>query len=104
MQCVKSIVEQYPNFRPTIIRKIIENLDEITSADAMKVALWLLGEYSDAKDVSTNEAMLSDAFEAIRSLLGIMIDIIIIYIYVYIYVYICMYINIYINICIYMYI
>jgi coatomer subunit beta len=70
MQCVKSIVEQYPNFRPTIIRKIIDNLDEITSADAMRVALWLLGEYSDAKDVSTNETMLSDAFEAIRSLLG----------------------------------
>ena len=70
MQCVKSIVEQYPDFRPTIIRKIIDNLDEITSADAMRVALWLLGEYCDSKDASTNETMLSDAFDAIRSLLG----------------------------------
>lgn len=70
MQCVKSIVEQYPDFRPTIIRKIIDNLDEITSADAMRVALWLLGEYCDSKDASTNETMLADAFDAIRSLLG----------------------------------
>ena len=48
--CVKSILEQYPNFRPTIIRKIIRNLDEITSADALRMALWVLGEYSDIID------------------------------------------------------
>ena len=70
LQCVKSIVEQYPNFRPTIIRKIIDNFDEITSADALRVALWLLGEYSDAVDASSNESMIADAFEAIRALLG----------------------------------
>ena len=50
LQCVKSIVEQYPNFRPTIIRKIIDNLDEITSTDALRVGLWILGEYSDVLD------------------------------------------------------
>ena len=70
LQCVKSIVEQYPNFRPTIIRKIIDNFDEITSADALRVALWLLGEYSDAVDTSSGESMIADAFEAIRALLG----------------------------------
>jgi hypothetical protein len=61
---------QYPNFRPTIIRKIIDNLDEVTSADALRVALWILGEYSDAADTSSGENMISDAFEAIRALLG----------------------------------
>jgi coatomer subunit beta len=50
MQCVKSIVEQYPNFRYSIVRKIIDNLDEITDSDALRVALWLLGEYSDISD------------------------------------------------------
>lgn len=68
MQCVKSIVEQYPNFRPVIVRKIIDNLDEITSSDALRVALWVLGEYSDTLDGSVS--MIDDAFNAITSLLG----------------------------------
>jgi hypothetical protein len=50
--CVKSIVEQYPAFRPTIIRKIIDNLDEITSAEALRIGLWMLGEYADVIDPS----------------------------------------------------
>lgn len=50
MVCVKSIIEQYPNFRGSIIRKIIDNLDEITKSSAMRVALWILGEYSETID------------------------------------------------------
>jgi len=50
MQCVKSIVEQYPAFRPSVIRKVIDNLDEITSAEGLRVAAWVLGEYSEAPD------------------------------------------------------
>jgi coatomer subunit beta len=50
MQCVKSIVEQYPSFRNSIIRKIIDNLDEISNSDALRVALWMLGEYADTVD------------------------------------------------------
>lgn len=68
MQCVKSIVEQYPNFRPVIVRKIIDNLDEITSSDALRVALWVLGEYSDTLDGGVS--MVNDAFDTIISLLG----------------------------------
>lgn len=96
--CVKSIVEQYPNFRATIIRKIIDNLDEITTAEALRVALWILGVYSDTVELSVSlfishflfggihsfihsipcdsiswqsgENMLVDAFDAIRGLLG----------------------------------
>lgn len=52
--CVKSILEQYPNFRSTIIRKIIDNLDSITTSDALRMAMWILGEYSDAKDASVS--------------------------------------------------
>ena len=48
--CVKSILEQYPNFRATIMRKVIKNLDEVTSADALRVALWVLSECSDVTD------------------------------------------------------
>lgn len=70
MQCVKSIVEQYVNFRPVIIRKIIDNFDEITNANALRVALWLLGEYADAVDPSSAEPMIVDAFDALRALLG----------------------------------
>jgi len=50
LQCVKSIVEQYPNFRPTIVRKIIDNIDEISSAEAIRVGLWILGEYAYVAD------------------------------------------------------
>jgi len=70
MVCVKSIIEQYPNFRATIIRKIIDNLDEITTSEALRVALWILGTYSETVDPSSNEPMLNDAFEAIQGLLG----------------------------------
>lgn len=50
--CVKSILEQYPNFRVTIMRKVIKNLDEVTSPDALRVAMWVLSEYSDVVDSS----------------------------------------------------
>lgn len=70
MVCVKSIVEQYPAFRPSILRKVIDNLDEITHGDAMRVALWVLGEYADTIDPSTGQNMLFDAFEAIKVLVG----------------------------------
>lgn len=53
MRCVKSIVEQYPNFRSTIIRKLIDNLDEITVPEALRISMWVLGEYADVADVST---------------------------------------------------
>jgi coatomer subunit beta len=69
MQCVKSIVDQYPNFRYTIIRKIIDNVDEISESDALRVALWLLGEYSDTVDESS-ETLIFDAFEAMSGLVG----------------------------------
>jgi coatomer subunit beta len=70
MQVTKSIVEQYPRFRSSILRKVIDNLDEVTHADALRVALWTLGEYADCADPTTQESMLLDAFETIRGLAG----------------------------------
>ena len=54
MQCVKSIVEQYPSFRHNVVRKIIDNLDEVSDSNALRVALWLLGEYADTVDPSVS--------------------------------------------------
>lgn len=59
--CVKSILEQYPNFRVTIMRKVIKNLDEVTSADALRVAMWVLSEYSDVVDSSVSLRVYFDA-------------------------------------------
>ena len=70
MQCVKSILEQYPAFRSTILRKLIDNFDELSSPDALRMGLWILGEYSDAADPTTGESMQVDAFETIQSLAG----------------------------------
>jgi coatomer subunit beta len=50
--CVKSILEQYPNFRVSIVRKMIRQLEDITNADALRVALWVLSEYSDTFDAA----------------------------------------------------
>lgn len=68
--CVKSIMEQYPKFRSIIVRKIIDNLDEVSTTDALRVALWILGDYAGSVDVSTGQPMLGDAFDAIRGLSG----------------------------------
>jgi coatomer subunit beta len=64
MQCVKSIIEQYPNFRGSILRKVIDNLDEINNADALRVALWVLGEYADT--ICPNVSIADDCSELIH--------------------------------------
>lgn len=86
MVCVRSIVDQYPAFRPSILRKVVENLDEMSSSEALRVALWLLGEYSDEASVRTplcvphpltrlcvqcgDATMLADALVAVHALVG----------------------------------
>jgi coatomer subunit beta len=67
MQCVKSIVEQYPGFRNSVMQKVILNLDEITTVTALRSALWILGEYSNVDD---EPSMLTEAYDAIAALLG----------------------------------
>ena len=70
MQCVKSILEQYPAFRSTIMRKLIDNFDEVSSPDALRMGMWIVGEYSQAADPTTGESMMCNAFEVLRDLAG----------------------------------
>jgi coatomer subunit beta len=69
MLCVKSIVEQYPSFRPTILSKLNLNMDEITSPDAMRVAVWIMGEYCETK-AEDGSCMLLTCFDRLQTLLG----------------------------------
>jgi coatomer subunit beta len=62
LTCVKSIIEQYPKIRVPIVKKLLSNLDEVTNADAMRVALWILGEYCDDQE--------SDVYECVHGLVG----------------------------------
>ena len=70
MQCVKSIVEQYPAFRSTILRKLVDNFDEITSPDALRAGAWILGEYCTVNDPATGIPMLEAAFDTLHGLMG----------------------------------
>lgn len=70
MQCVKSILEQYPDFRASIMRKIIDNFDEISTSEALRVAMWIISEYADAGDPITGAPMTEDGFTAIKDSLG----------------------------------
>ncbi len=70
MQCVKSILEQYPAFRSTIMRKLIDNFDEISSVDALRMGIWILGEYSESVDPTTGAIMMEDAFDKLIELAG----------------------------------
>lgn len=70
MQCVKSILEQYPAFRGTILRKLIDNFEEISTPDAMRMGAWILGAYSNAADPATGEPMMESAFEVLVGLMG----------------------------------
>ena len=39
-----------PICRSTIVKKIVENLAEISSPEGLRVGLWILGEYASAPD------------------------------------------------------
>ena len=70
LHCIKSILEQYPAFRPSIMRKVIDNFEEISTADGLRVGTWIVGEYSDCCDPVSGSSMMNDGFEAITKALG----------------------------------
>ena len=70
LQCVKSILEQYPAFRGTILRKLIDKFDEISNAEALRIGVWILGEYSSHADPTTGEPMMEGAFDVLQGLAG----------------------------------
>jgi len=49
---VREVMESYPNLRPSLLKKLLENLPLIKSGKVFRGALWILGEYSSTtKDV-----------------------------------------------------
>jgi coatomer subunit beta len=48
---IREVIEVYPNHRKTILDKLYGLLDEIKNHLVLRVAVWIIGEYS----VSQNE-------------------------------------------------
>jgi len=51
IQFVKEIVCEYPDLNESILQKLLESFNEIRSESVYRVALWILGEYSQSKGV-----------------------------------------------------
>lgn len=43
---VREIVEQYPQLRDSTMTLLLQNFEEITSAEVYRVALWIIGDYA----------------------------------------------------------
>jgi len=61
---VREIVEVYPKLRVSVLNKLNMILGEIKNAQVYRVALWILGEYTETKELR------DDAVEAIYTCLG----------------------------------
>jgi coatomer subunit beta len=44
-------MEQYPHLRVTILKKLIENFNDISSSEAYRIALWIFGEYAHSGNI-----------------------------------------------------
>lgn len=61
---VRSLVEQYPALRSTVLTKLLGSIEDVTSNAVMCVCLWILGEYCSSPDI------LEEAFNDITGLVG----------------------------------
>jgi len=61
---VRSIIEQYPLLRNSILSKLINVLDEISNNGVMCICLWILGEYCESSED------IEEAFSSITTELG----------------------------------
>ena len=61
---VRSIVEQYPDLRPGILRKLMASLEDVRSNGVLCVALWVLGQYCETAEE------LQSAFDAVSAAVG----------------------------------
>jgi len=48
---VREIVEIYPKMRVSVIKKLIDCLPEIKASNVYRVALWVLGEYTETREL-----------------------------------------------------
>lgn len=70
MKCVKSVMEQYPHLRSTIISKLLENFNDITHPDAYRIVLWILGEYAHSGIIEEDEEITPETMEPVDLLLS----------------------------------
>ena len=61
---IREIVEEYSQLRDEIMLKVLDNFDEIKSADVYRVCLWIIGEYA------TDSVVLQRAIDAIKRAVG----------------------------------
>lgn len=64
---VRAMVEQYPNLRDSVLRKLLANLSEVQTSAVLNVALWVLGEYAGLDGEVT---LLDEAFDEVMANLG----------------------------------
>lgn len=46
LQKNSSIIEQYPELRPSVLGKLLQNFTAIHGSTVLGVAVWILGEYA----------------------------------------------------------
>jgi coatomer subunit beta len=64
LQFVREVIETYPDLRGSIVAKLVDQLDQISSSRVLRATLWIIGEYS----VSGGEVR--GAFDAIHKSVG----------------------------------
>jgi len=64
VEFVREIVETYPDMRRGVVGKLRDVMTEISSSEVYRVALWLLGQYSDS------DAEVDAAIHTIRECIG----------------------------------
>ena len=63
---VREIVQIYPKMRASVVGKLVQCLPEIKAAQVHRVALWILGEYAEARELRA--AALAAVYECLGPL------------------------------------
>lgn len=64
MVFVRTILEQYPTLRQSVLGRLIESIPDMTTSPVLCVALWVLGTYCEEPDV------VSQAFQTLKDATG----------------------------------
>jgi coatomer subunit beta len=64
IQFVREVIETYPDLRASIVSKLVDQLDLITSSRVLRATLWIIGEYS------VTGAEVRTAFDAVHKSVG----------------------------------
>lgn len=61
---IREVIEVYPEHKQSILRKLVSLIDDIKNQLILRVAIWIVGEYSTSQDE------LDSAFDAIKRNIG----------------------------------